>query len=66
MRSPTYLEPPVLPTAIHGDSTLEEGLNTLFIARRKHQTWSVSCTATSNLTIVSPLLDSAFVEKRDL
>ena len=45
-------------TAIHGDNPLEEGLNTVFIARRQHQTWSVSCAATSNLTIVSPPVDS--------
>ena len=52
--------------AIHGDNPLEEGLKTVFIARRQHQTWSVSCVATSNLTIMSPPVDRAFVGKRDL
>ena len=52
-------------TAIHGDNPLEEGLNIVFIARRQHQTGSVSCAATSNLTITSLPVESAFVEKKD-
>ena len=52
--------------AIHGDNPLDERLNIMFIARRQHQTGSVSCVATSNLTIMRPPVDSAVMEKKDL
>ena len=46
--------------AIYGDNPLEEGLKTVVIAKRQDQTWSASCVATSNLTVMSPPVDSTF------